>query len=224
MPLFAAIAWLIGVALTEPVGRRAAWAGGALAGLAAAAQAAAGPVAMSWLGDFGPAIWAVLAGALILASAGAGLWLLLRGARTRAAAAAIAPAAVAHVILFSLFLPDLRPLWLSTRAAKAVAALGLSPALGVTPGPVTVAGYAEPSLVFLLSADTRFGDGGAAAEAVAEGRPAIVEARQDAAFQSALARLGARASRAGEGAGLDYSNGRRDLLRIYRPAVGRAQP
>ena len=56
-----------------------------------------------------------------------------------------------------------------------------------------------------------------AAAAIAEGRPAIVEGRDDAAFRAALAADGARAALIGAVPGLDYSNGHRDILRIYRP-------
>ncbi|HLZ83696.1 MAG TPA: glycosyltransferase family 39 protein, partial [Caulobacteraceae bacterium] len=114
-------------------------------------------------------------------------------------------------------LPALRPLWLSTAAARALAAAGASPWQGVVPGPVTVAGYAEPSLVFLLGADTELAGPDEAADAIAEGRPAIVEERNDAAFRAALADQGARAAYIGAVKGLDYSNGRTDILRLYRP-------
>jgi hypothetical protein len=89
---------------------------------------------------------------------------------------------------------------------------------------VAVAGYAEPSLVFLLGADTELSGPGDAARAIAEGRPAIIERREDGAFQAALADRGVAAREAGAVAGLDYSNGRRDLLRVYRPAPSAERP
>jgi hypothetical protein len=126
-------------------------------------------------------------------------------------------ALVAHGLLLGVVAPSLRPLWLSDRAAKALAAAGASPRQGVISGPVTVAGYEEPSLVFLLGTGTELGDAAAAADAIAEGRPAIVEARQTAAFQTALGANGVKARRAGEGAGLDYSNNQHDVLQIFLP-------
>jgi hypothetical protein len=87
------------------------------------------------------------------------------------------------------------------------------------PGPVTVAGYEEPSLVFLLGSSTELGNAEAAADAIAQGRPAIVEQRQLAAFQAALASRHALARPVGQGAGLDYSNNRHDLLHIFVPAA-----
>jgi hypothetical protein len=102
--------------------------------------------------------------------------------------------------------------------AHALAAAGASPEEGVISGPVTVAGYEEPSLVFLLGTATDLGDASDAAEAIAEGRPAIVEQRQTAPFQAALAAAGVMARRAGEGAGVDYSNNQHDVLQIFLPA------
>jgi len=131
-------------------------------------------------------------------------------------------ALTAHAVLLGAVAPTLRPLWLSERAAKALAAAGASPSQGVYPGPVTVAGYEEPSIVFLLGSQTELGDGADAAEAIAEGRPAIVEAGQTAAFEEAMGEIGVAARRAGEGAGLDYSNNKREVLQIFLPAVGPA--
>ena len=72
-------------------------------------------------------------------------------------------------------------------------------------------------MVFLLGTNTELGDADDAADAIAEGRPAIVEGRLESAFQAALAADGVKAERVGEGAGLDYSNNHKDILRIYRP-------
>ena len=87
----------------------------------------------------------------------------------------------------------------------------------MTPGPVTVAGYAEPSLVFLLGQDTELGSGADAADALLAGRPAIVEAREEGAFRPALGAQARGVSAAGTVSGLDYSNHRSDILRLYRP-------
>ncbi|HZZ36016.1 MAG TPA: glycosyltransferase family 39 protein, partial [Caulobacteraceae bacterium] len=87
----------------------------------------------------------------------------------------------------------------------------------------TVAGYAEPSIVFALGATTDLTDDGAdAAAAIADGRPAIVERRQERAFKAAMTAGGVRAAYIGQVQGLDYSNSRHDILRIYRPYPPRA--
>jgi hypothetical protein len=107
--------------------------------------------------------------------------------------------------------------------AEALAKARLSPLQGAA-GPVTVAGYAEPSIVFALGATTELGDPADAADAIDEGRPAVVEARQQAAFEKALAADGASARLAGEVSGLDYSTGKRQTLRLYGPAPDQTSP
>ncbi len=216
LPLYGAVAILLARALAEPVGRASRWTGSGLVVVVGLMLAALGPAAVAILGD-GSVAWAGV-GALLFAAAGTvGGWLLWRSRPVPALLAAGALALTAHAILLGALAPSLRPLWLASRAAKALATAGASPLNGVTPGPVTVAGYEEPSLVFLLGAATELGDAEAAAAAIADGRPAIVEDRLAPAFQAALARRGVTARSVGEGAGLDYSNNRRDLLRIFLP-------
>ena len=217
LPLYGALAWLMARALAEPVGRVSRVVGAVLVVFAAAVFAAAGPLAMAALHDWSGAAWGWTAALLFLAAGGAAAVQLLSKSATRAVGVGVALALAAHGVLAGALAPSLRPLWLSSRAAKALAAAGLSPSQGISPGPVTVAGYEEPSLVFLLGTATELGDAGDAAAAVAEGRPAIVEGRLEGAFHAALTRNGVTAVRVGEGAGLDYSNNRPDILRIYRP-------
>jgi hypothetical protein len=162
---------------------------------------------------------AAIAAALYLAAGAAGAWLTLRGNTAKALLAGGGLALLAHGVLLGAVAPGLKPLWLSSRAAHALAAAGASPEEGVFSGPVTVAGYEEPSLVFLLGTATDLGNAADAAEAIAEGRPAIVEQRQTGAFQAALAAAGVTARRAGEGAGVDYSNNQHDVLQIFLPAT-----
>jgi hypothetical protein len=120
--------------------------------------------------------------------------------------------------------PALKPLWLSTEVVRALAAVGANPREGVAQGPVTVAGYAEPSLVFLLGADTQLAGGKDAADAIRDGRPAIVESRTDEAFKTGLRADGAVARLAAQVQGLDYSKGRADVLRIYLPQTPDKRP
>ena len=127
----------------------------------------------------------------------------------------------AHGALAGGLAPHLEPLWLSTEAAHALTKAGLNPREGVTPGPVEVAGYAEPSLVFQLGTTTDLGDARDAADGVADGRPAFVESREEAAFRRALAADGAQALPAGQVKGIDYSNGDQMVLTIYRGAPQR---
>jgi hypothetical protein len=210
--------------LAEPTPRWTRLVGAGLCGLAACAFAAAGPAAMARLTDWSGLNWAILAAVLFLAAGAAGAVLLLRQRAWWAMACAGLLGLAAHAALAAGVAPALRPLWLSDRVARALAVARFDPRDGVTPGPVTIAGYEEPSLVFLLGSETELGDVDDAADAVAEGRPAIVEARLDGAFRAALAEQNLAAVVIGEVAGLDYSNNRHDILRIWRAAGVAAPP
>lgn len=218
LPLYGALSWLMARALTKPITAGARWAGAVLALMVALALAGVGPLAAVRIGGGEGMVWAGLGAGLFVAAGAAGAGGMLRGRPIFGLIGAGALAVLAHGVLLGVVAPSLRPLWLSDRAAKALAAAGASPRQGVIAGPVTVAGYEEPSLVFLLGTATELGDASAAADAIAEGRPAIVEARQTAPFQAALAADGVTARRAGEGAGLDYSNNQHDVLQIFLPA------
>jgi 4-amino-4-deoxy-L-arabinose transferase-like glycosyltransferase len=223
LPLYGALAWLMARSL-QPAGGAPATASGLARALGAGLTvmgavifAAIGPAAMVRLGDLSGAPWALVAALAFAAAAAVGAILMWRGRPAAGVIAATAAAAVGHGALAGGVLPDLHALWLSTAAAQALARAGASPWQGVVPGPVAVAGYAEPSLVFLLGADTELGDAAGAAAALGDGRPAIVEAAQDGDFTTALAARHVEASQVATVSGLDYSNGRREILRLYRP-------
>jgi hypothetical protein len=92
----------------------------------------------------------------------------------------------------------------------------LLPRQGVADAPVTVTGYAEPSLVFALGTETELGTPQDAAQAIVEHRPAVVEGREQAAFEQALEADRATAAEVAEVKGLDYSDGHKMTLRIYK--------
>jgi hypothetical protein len=217
--MYGALTWLMAWALDEAPGRIVRWLGAGLMLLASAVFAALGPLAVNKVNAGEGVAAASIAALAYLAAGGAGAWLMARGRAVRAFVVGGFLALAAHALLAAVVVPRLRPLWLSNRAARALAAAGASPAQGVIPGPVTIAGYEEPSLVFLLGTSTELGDAADAAQAIAEGRPAIVEQRQTGAFQAALAAQNLTARRAGEGAGLDYSNNQHDVLQIFLPAA-----
>jgi 4-amino-4-deoxy-L-arabinose transferase-like glycosyltransferase len=229
LPLYGALAWMMGAALetaeARPLGPRVRSLGAWLGMLSALVFAALGPLAMSRVGDWSGAPWAVLAGALYIASGAAGAVLLWRGRPVPALLASGALGLCAHAALLGGVAPALHPLWLSRRAVDTLEHAGLSPSQGMVAGPVTIAGYAEPSAVFLLGADTELGDAQDAARAILDGRPAIVEARQEVAFERALGSHAADARFVGAVTGRDYSNGQRTTLRLYRPQIlGAPQP
>jgi len=219
LPLYGAVAWLMARSLAEPADRApqpiVRGVGAALMMVAAIAFAAIGPIAVGRLNGGVSMPVALAAAALYLAAGAAGAGLLSKDEAVKAALWAGALAILAHGLIAGVVAPSLKPLWLSSRAAKALEAAGASPRQGVVPGPVAVVGYEEPSLVFLLGADTELGDADDGADAIADGRPVIVESRQLPAFRLALARQGLDVQRIGEGAGLDYSNNAHDMLLMF---------
>jgi len=225
LPLLGAAAWLMARALEArkppPPKLRLAelawvrWVGGGLCLAMAAVFASIGIWAMSGLDDASGAFWAYLAAALFFAAAGGGAVFLWLRRPALAVVCACVLAALGHGAVAGGLAPALRPLWLSTRAADLLVRVGASPWQGLTPSPVAVTGYAEPSIVFLLGADTQLGGVEDAADAIAEHRPALVEAAVVTRFKSELADRGLRAREAGRVSGLDYSNGRRETLVLF---------
>ena len=214
LPCYAALAWLCAAGLTEadrPLPRRL---GAALHGLAGVLLAG---VAIYLAVTYGNLPAAVLTAVLLLLAGGAGAIFLLRGQAVRALLWALPLGVLGHAALTGLLAPGLKPLLLSERTVAVLEEARLLPAQGVVPGPVAVAGYAEPSLVFLVGTDT--GQGGAedAAQALASGRAAVVESREQPAFRAALAREGITPREVGQVAGLNYSNGDDTVLTVYAP-------
>jgi 4-amino-4-deoxy-L-arabinose transferase-like glycosyltransferase len=159
-----------------------------------------------------------VAAALVILVFGAGMlrqawWALEPRLAVRAALIALftLPAAIA------LEAPRLGPLWLSGAAAAMVARERPPPN-----APVAAVGYAEPSLVFLLGTRTELAspDQAAARLTSVRGAVALVEGREDQAFRAALGARGWQARVIERVAGLDYSNGKRMVLTLYRGVPG----
>ena len=221
LPTYGAIAWLAAAALVQPVGPAARWTGAALGAVVGLLLAAASGYLFSTFGDPSDLPAAVLAAVSMAAAGLAGAVLVARDAAGKAVAVAGALTVLGHGALLAGLAPRLEPLWLSTRIEAALEKAQLLPRQGIAEAPVAVAGYAEPSLVFALGTATELGTPQAAAQAIVENRPAVVESRQQAPFMAALAAAGAGAVQVGEVTGLDYSNGDRMTLRIFEaPAAG----
>ena len=217
LPCYAALAWLCAAGLAEatrPVVRRA---GAALHVLAGVLLASIAVGLVLTYGDGRDAPAAILTAGLFLLAGGAGGWLLLRGQPRRALTWALPAGVLAHAALAALLVPGLQPLMLTGRTVDMLAGARLLPAQGVVPGPVAVAGYAEPSLVFRVGANTGLGDADDAAAALASGRAAVVESREQPAFRQALARAGIQPVEVGRVTGLNYSNGDETELTVYAP-------
>jgi len=151
----------------------------------------------------------------VLAGAAGGAVLLTRHGLT-ALAAAGALGIAAHAMIIAAVAPRLSLLWTSAQVVAALDRAKLDPLAGLIPGPVTVVGYAEPSLVFALGTETEIGDVGEAADAISEGSPAVVEARYDPAFAAELTADKLKAAPAASVSGFDYSRGQPVRLTIYR--------
>ncbi len=130
--------------------------------------------------------------------------------------AAIGLASLSAVILYCaagfLAVPQVNELWLSQRLADAVARHAM-------PGdpPVVTAGYAEPSITFLLGTKTALESGaGAALISGTAGGLALVDSGEGESFLALVTAGGGRAEALDEISGLNYSRGRETRITLYR--------
>lgn len=210
---YGALVWLAAAAMRDGVGPIAARLGAGLQALAAAVLASGLFYLAQRFGDPGAVAFAALAAGLAAAAGLGGAALLLKGRTALAVGLAAALGLAAQGTAFAGLAPRLGSLWVSNRIAAALAAAGLDPRAGVTPGPVAVVGYGEPSLDFALGGQTEALSPEEAAAALRVGRPVIVEARQEDAFLAAA--RGTPPRRAGEAEGFDYATGSTIRLELY---------
>ncbi|MCC7268396.1 MAG: glycosyltransferase family 39 protein, partial [Caulobacteraceae bacterium] len=180
LPLYGALAWLMAAALAQPLARWPRWIGAGLAVLVALALAGVVVALLAQFGDAPDVLPAAIAATLLAAAGIAGAVLQLRHRAARGLGAALALGIAGHGVLAASLAPGLSPLWVSQRTVEAMRANTLAPRQGIVASPVAVAGYAEPSLVFGIGAQVNLGGPLDAADAIAEGRPAIVEDRETA--------------------------------------------
>jgi 4-amino-4-deoxy-L-arabinose transferase-like glycosyltransferase len=224
LPTYAALAWLSARALAEPIGPIPRWTGAVLASVVGLALAGGVIYLLRLYGDPGDTASAAVAAILLAAAGLIGAWLLVKDLKAEAVAVSLVLGVLGHGALLAGLAPRLDPLWLSARTERIMAAHRLLPRQGLAESPVAVAGYAEPSLVFALGADTELHDAEEAAQAIAEARPAVVEAQHEPAFQAALKARRVTARLVGVVEGLNYSKGDETTLRIYvsaQPATAR---
>ena len=217
LPTYGALAWLAAAALRVTLGARVRWAGAGLSALVGLLLAVGVGYLMAEYGDASDLPAALVTGALLAAAGLAGAYLLMQGRGGAALVTACVLGVLGHAALLAAFAPRLEPLWISQRTEQALAEARLLPRQGIAPAPVAVAGYAEPSLVFALGTPTDLGGPDQAAEALADNRPAVVESREQRAFEAAIKARGLKPRQIGEVSGLDYSNGDETTLRIYAP-------
>jgi 4-amino-4-deoxy-L-arabinose transferase-like glycosyltransferase len=154
----------------------------------------------------------LVAGAILLYLAARLVVSFWRRAEPGLAARAMVLALLVLPLGFAFVAPRLDRLWLSRAAAGLVARY--VPPKGVA---VAAAGYAEPSLVFMLGTKTMLVDADRAAQhlTTARGALALVEGRSDKSFRADLAARGWAPRAIGTVSGLDYSNGRPMTLTLY---------
>ena len=143
-------------------------------------------------------------------------WLVWRGRTYTGGMAASVLAAIFAWTMMSGVLPNLTKLRVSPEISAALEAADRHP-LKDHVAPVALAGYNEPSAVFLLGTETALTTGGDAARRLANGTAsaAIVETRMTEAFGMAIEHLGAEVETLAVIDGLNYSNGDWVTLTIY---------
>lgn len=170
-------------------------------------------------GDGGTSL--LIAGACAAAVAGvAAIVFFLRRFNFAAAASAMASAIILFATLAAGTAPHLEQIWMSPRADTLIAQAKMR-----GDPPVTLAGYVEPSLVFLLGTDTLIDNGVTAAEASAvRGGLVLVEDHERESFLNRLTALKGDPRLVGELSGLDYSRGKQEHLTLYRVSPETLQP
>jgi 4-amino-4-deoxy-L-arabinose transferase-like glycosyltransferase len=222
LPLYPAIALLSGAALADRLApaavadwRRLAartaivvW---ALVGFALGAVV----IAAAPLGDGRLSIRGLSAGILLWALTAAGAHFAWRGDRGKAALVALPMAILAWGMTFGAALPALDAPWIAPRLAEA-----LYRKMPAGHGPVTIAGYGEPSAVIAFGTDVRFGTGADAAKLLADTPDgiAIVSGDQANAFKAAIDEAHVAVQPLDTVAGFNYAKGRRISLTLYRRA------
>ena len=225
LPVFPALLILAAVWALKPHGEEKLWqkvlffAAPVQFALAAAALAVGAMILPGMYGE-GTQWWVAAPVAVFVAlSVWAVIAYLHRNTLT-AALCMIASAVILYPTLTAGVGPRLEQLWVSPRAAAAVKELS-------QPGdpPPALAGYVEPSLVFLTGTKTVQTDGrGAAEEGAAHGGLALVEAHEVPAFIARLAELTSNAAEVGAVDGYNYSRGRRVRIHIFRVTPVRDMP
>ncbi len=216
LPTFGAIALLMAAALTRPIGTASRWAGAILAVLAAVVVSGITVYGLTVFGTSTAQTWATITVVCAAMAALIGSFLMLNRAAITGVVFALGFGIVAHAALAGT-IRQLRPLSIAPRLEKTLEQNGLAPSQGLTPGPVAITTFHEPSFVFLSGRDTQLTDAAGAARALTEGRPAIVEARDAEAFLIATTETGVPGRAVGVVTGHNYSSGDDVSLTVYAP-------
>lgn len=220
LPTFGALALLAAAALTQPIGKYSRRLGAVLMVWGAVLISALTVYGLTEFGTSTAQTWAALTVGLSLGGAAIGGFLLLNRAAVGALLISLAFGVLAHAALAGT-IRQLRPLSVAPQLERAMIAAELHPRQGKAPGPVAITGFHEPSFVFLTGTTTQLTDAAGAARALAEGRPAIVEARDAETFRQALAATGVPGRAVTTVQGHNYSNGDDVSLTLYAPPGAR---
>lgn len=216
LPTFGALALLSAAALTQPIGVISRRLGAVLTVFAGTLIIGITLYGLTEFGTSTAQTWATLTIAFTAGAAAIGAFLLLNRAATSAVLASVMLGVIAHAALAGT-LRQLRPLSVAPRLEATLEHAALHPRQGRITGPVAITGFHEPSFVFLTGRSTELTDADGAARALAEGRPAIVEAHDADAFHQSSARLGVTGRAVGVVTGHNYSNGDDVRLTVYAP-------
>ena len=216
LPTFGAIALLMAAALTQPIGKISRRIGAGLSVWAALLICVITVYGLTMYGASTAQTWAALTIVFAAVAGIGGAFILLNRAAISALLLAMVFGVLAHAALAGT-LRQLRPLSVSPLLVQALEQNGLAPDQGLTPGPVAITTFHEPSFVFLTGRDTELTDAAGAAKALSEGRPAIVEAHDAEAFRQALATTGAVGRAVSTVRGHNYSSGDDVVLTVYAP-------
>ena len=216
LPTFGAIALLMAAALTQPIGKISRRIGAGLGVWAALLICAITVYGLTAYGTSTAQTWAALTIVFAAVAGVGGALVLLNRAAVSALLLAIVFGVLAHASLAGT-IRQLRPLSVSPLLVKALEQNGLAPDQGLTPGPVAITTFHEPSFVFLTGRDTQLTDAAGAVRALSEGRPAIVEARDAEAFRQQMAATGTVGRAVSTVQGHNYSSGDDVVLTVYAP-------
>ncbi len=216
LPTFGALALLAAAALTRPIGTLSRRVGALLAVVAAVLICGITVYGLTAFGTSTAQTWAALTVVCAAVAAAGGGFLLLNRAAVSALLVSMVFGVMAHAALAGT-LRQLRPLSIAPQLETTLEQAGLHPRQGRVPGPVAITRFHEPSFVFLTGRDTELTDAVGAAQALAQGRPAIVEAQDAEAFRQALAATGAVGRAVGTVRGHNYSSGDDVSLTVYAP-------
>ncbi|MGD9799319.1 MAG: ArnT family glycosyltransferase [Parvularculaceae bacterium] len=166
-------------------------------------------------------VYSVIAAGSLAAATIATAILFQRGRRQGATiAAAFLSSALAWTLLAGVA-PNLDRLKVSERLSVAIDEKNLHPLHDGAP-PAALAGYREPSAIFLLGTKTILADGRAAADLALDAERAVaVEKREAPAFIDRIRERGASVEAIAVIEGVNYSNGEDVTIAVYRAAAER---